>query len=103
MDNKLTAEIRRRGIPPLFAQENEEDPVIYLELCLLQFPWRWYVSECEIEADGRDILFFGFVSGDFNEWGYFRLSELEETRCPLLVDYRFKPVPFSVVKENYNL
>ncbi len=102
MDNNLTAEIKRRGIPPLYAQEDAADPTIYLELSLFQFPWRWYVSECEIEDDG-DVLFFGFVNGDFDEWGYFRLSELEDTQSPLLVSYDFKPMPFSELKKEYNL
>jgi hypothetical protein len=103
MDNQLIAEIKKRGIPPLYAQEeNSADPTIYLELSLFQFPWRWYASECEIE-EGGDVLFFGFVNGDFGEWGYFRLSELESTRCPLLISYDFKPVPFSEVKKAYNL
>ena len=102
MDNQLFAEIKRRGIPPLSAQENATDPTIYLELSLFQFPWRWYASECEIE-DGGDVLFFGFVNGDFNEWGYFRLSELEDTQSPLLVSYDFKPMPFSELKKEYNL
>ncbi len=102
MDNRLIAEIKKREIPPLYTQENTADPMIYLEISLLQFPWRWYVSECEIEESG-DVLFFGFVNGDFDEWGYFRLSEMEDTRCPLLVSYDFKPLPFSKLKKEYNL
>lgn len=102
MDNQLTAEIKKRGIPLLYTQENVADPIVHLELSLFQLPWRWYVTEAQIEASG-DILFFGFVNGDFNEWGYFRLSELEDTRCPLLVSYDFKPPPFSEVKKQYDL
>ncbi len=102
MDNRLIAEIKKREIPLLYTQEDTTDPLIYLEISLFQFPWRWYVSECEIEESG-DVLFFGFVNGDFDEWGYFRLSEMEDTRCPLLVNYSFKPMPFSVVKKEYNL
>jgi len=79
MDNRLIAEIKKRGIPSLYTQEDTTDPMIYLEISLFQFPWRWYVSECEIEESG-DVLFFGFVNGDFDEWGYFRLSEMEDTR-----------------------
>ena len=99
MDNQLTAEIKRRNIPPLYTQENEADPTLYLEIHLFQFLWHWYVSECEIENDGRDILFYGYVRGFENEWGYFRLSELEETRCPVMVNYNFKPLPFSELKQ----
>ncbi len=102
MDNRLIAEIKKREIPPLYTQEDTTDPMIYLEISLFQFPWRWYVSECEIEESG-DVLFFGFVNGDFDEWGYFRLSELEDTSCPLLVSYDFKPLPFSKLKKEYNL
>lgn len=98
MDHRLAAEIKKRAVPPLYAQENSADPIIYLELSLFQFPWRWYVSECVIEPD-EDILFFGFVSGDFNEWGYFRLSEMEATICPLLVSYDFQSLPFSELKK----
>jgi len=102
MDNRLIAEIKKREIPLLYTQEDTTDPMIYLEISLFQFPWRWYVSECEIEESG-DVLFFGFVNGDFDEWGYFRLSELEDTSCPLLVSYDFKPLPFSELKKQYNL
>lgn len=99
MNDKLIAEIKRRGIPPLYAQEYRKDPTIYMRLSLLDFPWRWFVSECEIEDTG-DVLFFGFVKGDFDEWGYFRLSEMKATGCPLLVDYGFKPLPFSELKRS---
>ncbi len=102
MDNRLFAEIKRRGIPPLRAQDGDEDPMIYLEMGLMHVPWRWYVSELEIEEDG-DIILFGFIIGNFNEWGYFRLWELEDGDCPLLVNYDFKPMPFSVLKKEYNL
>jgi hypothetical protein len=102
MDIKLTAEIKKRGIPPLYTQDNITDPTVYLELRLFSLPWRWYVTECEFE-DNTDVLFFGFVKGFENEWGYFRLSELEETRRPLFFDYDFQPLPFSEVKKNYDL
>ena len=77
--------------------------MVYLEMRLSQFPWRWFVTECEIEHDARDVLFFGYVCGFEKEWGYFRLSELEETRSPLMVNYSFKPMPFSELKKEYSL
>ena len=30
-----------------------------------------------------DFIFFGYVVGQFEEWGYFALSELESARGPL--------------------
>lgn len=83
----------------LSEQEMVDDPVVYLELSLFDFPWRWYVSECEIELDVRDVLFFGYVCGTEREWGYFRLSELEETRRVLIVNYDFEPARFSELKK----
>lgn len=101
MDNKLTAEIKKRGIPALYSQEETADPTIYLKLYLFAHDWQWFVSECEIQ--GEDILFFGFVCGLENEWGYFRLSDLIETRKPVILDYNFKPLPFSEIKRLYDL
>lgn len=103
MGLRLIAEIKRRGIPPLYAQENEADPTVYLEMSLFLFPWRWYITECEIEAGSHEILFFGYVVGFEKEWGYFRLSELEEMHRPLIVDYEFKPLPFSELKKERDL
>ena len=36
----------------------------------------------EGEARGDDYLFFGFVAGLVDEFGYFLLSELESVRTP---------------------
>jgi hypothetical protein len=99
----LLAEIKRRGIPPLYAQENNSDPTVYLELQVLNSSWRWYVTECEVELDRNDVLFFGYVVGFEKEWGYFRLSDLKETGRPVLVSSAFEPVPFSELKRLYDL
>jgi hypothetical protein len=103
MDIKLTAEIKKRGIPPLYSQENSDDPTVYLVIHLGSVPyWCWYVTECEFEDD-VDVLFFGFVKGLEKEWGYFRYSDFVETYKPILVDYEFQPMPFSEVKKEYQL
>ena len=52
----------------------EEVPIIAKYFCPWN-KWTWYATE----YDGKD-LFFGFVRGDFNELGYFRLSELKSIR-----------------------
>ena len=102
MDNKLIAEIKRRGIPPLYAQDNSQDPTVYLEIYRFDFSWRWFVSECAVREDGGG-LFFGFIVGGFKEWGYFPIPEPDTARCPLLVNYGFEPVPFSELKKEYRL
>lgn len=100
MDNRLTAEIRRRGIPQLYEQENSPDPTVYLELSLFGFDWRWFATEANIE-DG-DVLFFGYVCGFEKEWGYFRLSDLDTAESPLLIRF-IEPLPFSELKKERDL
>jgi hypothetical protein len=103
MDNKLTAEIKSRAIPALYTQEKALDPMVYLEINIFGFPWRWFVSECELEPEAYDVLFFGYVCGLEKEWGYFRLSDIKETRRPVNIRYEFQPMPFSEVKKAYQL
>jgi len=59
--------------------------------------WTWFVTE-ESEQEG-DFLFFGYVIGHEEEWGYFLLSELESVRGPggltIERDLHFKLGPFS--------
>ena len=54
--------------------------------------WTWYATE----FDGQDI-FFGFVKGDFDEFGSFSLSELQRVRgrlgLPVERDLYFQPTP----------
>lgn len=76
----LTDELRAR-LPPLLSQEAEEEPWVYACLRLPGTPWRWYVFEGEPE--GEDFVFFGFVFGLSDEFGHFRLSELESIRSLL--------------------
>ena len=81
----LTAELRAR-LPPLYSQEAEQDPMVHAKFFLPGTGWTWYVTEGQ-ERDG-DFMFFGFVIGLENEFGYFLLSELESvtTRLGLHVE-----------------
>jgi len=57
--------------------------------------WTWFVTEGEQE-DG-DFVFFGFVVGFEEEWGYFTLNELQNINIQLLKverDLHFKPGKF---------
>lgn len=45
----------------------------------------WYVLEGEKMYDGKDWLLYGYVIGQFNEYGYFTLNELKELRVPCYV------------------
>jgi hypothetical protein len=75
----LPDELKTR-LPPLLSQEAVDEPVVYVRYFLPGTRWAWYVLEGEVE-DG-DFLFFGFVAGLHDEFGHFRLSELEAVRGP---------------------
>lgn len=98
----LTAEIREK-LPPLYSQENNADPTIWVKFFTPDSSWTWYATEGGVE--GRDFLFFGYVVGFEPEWGYFALSELQSIRgklgLPIERDRHFKPCPASVITEKY--
>jgi len=93
----MTKELRKK-IPPLYAQQNIKDPIVYAKYFMPGSHWTWYV----LEFDGKDT-FFGYVDGDYQELGYFSLSELEGIRGPLGLkverDLYWKPKPLSEVKK----
>jgi hypothetical protein len=95
---KLMSKELRKKIPPLYSQENVKDPIVYAKYFMPDSHWTWYV----LEFDGKDT-FFGYVDGDYQELGYFSLSELESIRGPLGLeverDLYWKPKPLSEVKK----
>lgn len=92
----LTKELKRQ-LPPLYATENEADPMVICKFFYPDFGWTWY----GIEFDGEDI-FFGYVAGDFPELGYFSLNELKSNRGKLGLaierDLYFTPCRLSKIK-----
>lgn len=86
-----------KTIPPLYAMENTKDPMVICKFFLPATRWTWYV----IEFDGKDRC-FGYIVGEYNELGYFSLSELEEVEGVYSLgverDIYFEPIPLSEVK-----
>jgi len=84
--------------PAIGETENQNDPQVICKFFLVGSKWIWYA----IEFDGSD-LFFGYVTGDFPELGYFRLSELREVRglfnLPIERDMYFKPQLLSEIRK----
>jgi hypothetical protein len=74
---RLLPEELRHRIPPLYATEQETDPMVWVKFFTPWTNWTWYVTE----YDG-DNTFFGWVEGQDNEFGYFSLSELESIKGP---------------------
>ena len=95
MHGSLIKQIKSLAVPELYAQENRKDPIVYLKIELLKSTWQWFVAEVQVEDN--DMLFFGYVRGFDNEWGYFRLSDLRSAG-PLIYDCEFQPMPFSELK-----
>ncbi len=93
----LTKEIRDK-LPPLYSQEEVQDPMVQVKFFTPDSNWTWY----GIEFDGKD-LFFGWVVGFEMELGYFSLRELQSARGPMGLaierDKWFKPMPLSEVKK----
>ena len=94
----LTQELRKI-LPPLYAQENSPDPIAYVKLFTPDSNWTWYATEGS-EEEG-DFIFFGYVFGFEEEWGFFSLSELQAARgprgLPVERDVYFNPTPISEV------
>ena len=86
-------------LPPLGSQEGVSDPVVHMKFFTRDAEWAWYVTEGSPADD--DFMFFGFVFGIEQEWGYFSLSDLAEvcgpSGFPVERDLRFEPDSFSKV------
>lgn len=95
---KLLTKKLREKLPPLYATEKEEDPMVICKFFTPDSDWTWYA----IEFDGDD-RFFGYVEGHFPETGYFSLSELESVRgpwgLPIERDRHFTPCRLSKVRK----
>jgi hypothetical protein len=94
---KLIPKALARQLPPLYATENDADPIVQCKFFYPDFNWTWYA----IEYDGEDVC-FGFVDGYDPELGYFSLKELLNTRgrlgLPLERDRYFTPCPLSELR-----
>jgi len=99
----LTQEVGKI-LPPLYSQENTLDSTAYVKLFTPDSNWTWYATEGS-EEEG-DFIFFGYVFGFEEEWGYFSLSELQAARgprgLPVERDLYFNPTPISEVMRLYH-
>jgi DUF2958 family protein len=110
---KLLTEELKKQLPPLYSQQNENDPLVVCKFFHPLSPMTWYAIEgSPVDEDGYydtdkekvDFLFFGWVYSDFSELGYFSLSEMEQINVGGLGmerDLHFIPKKLSEVKKEH--
>jgi len=100
---QLLTEELRASLPPLYAQEGNRDPIVHAKFFTPDSNWTWFITEGGPEGD--DFIFFGYVVGFAEEWGYSALSDLESARGPLGFpierDLYFRAGPWSEVLARY--
>jgi hypothetical protein len=98
----LTQELRA-SLPRLYAQDGNSDPTVHAKFFTPDSNWTWFITEGGPEED--DYIFFGYVIGQCEEWGYSALSDLESVRgglgLPIERDLHFRPGPWSEVIARY--
>lgn len=91
----MTKELERK-LPPLYANENVDDPVVIAKYFHPMSDWTWYATE----YDPIERRFFGLVDGFEKELGYFSLDEMESVKVHGLGierDLYWTPKPLSEV------
>jgi|GEM_PF-1517090 len=97
----LTPELRAE-MPKLYAQEGNKNPKVYAKFFFPAGRWTWFVTEGQ--QKGEDFIFFGYVIGDFEEGGNFRLTELQSVSVHGLTvecDLYFKQGAMSEVLDRF--
>jgi DUF2958 family protein len=96
---QLLTEELRASLPPLYSQDGNSNPTVHAKFFTPDSSWTWFITGGSPEED--DFIFFGYVIGLEEEWGYASLAELESVRGPLKLpierDLYFRPGPWSEV------
>ncbi len=77
---------------------SSQEKTVHVKFFFPAADWTWFVLEGKQETD--DYVFFGFVIGFEEEWGYFTLNELQNINIQLLTvekDLHFQPGKFRDV------
>ena len=95
----MTKEILNK-IPAIGSTDGQghlKDRICYVKFFNPCGSWSWF----GIEYDPEERMFFGWVDGDFPEWGYFSMDELQAYKGPLGIgierDMWFTPKPMKEV------
>ena len=76
-----------------------EDKRLYVKFFHPFSSWKWYGAE----YNPKTREFFGYVVGDFPEWGYFNLDQLEEIEIglPTFAWSDNSPVKLGIERDKY--
>ena len=84
-------------LPPLYSQEEEEDPIITVKLTSDDDAWVGYLIEGERREN--DFVVFGLFIGDGTAWGQIPVSRLaqglEDEGLRVHTDRSFQPTRLS--------
>lgn len=87
-------------VPGLYTTENDNDPIVKIHFTNPNGRGDWFVTEGQLESNG-DWYFFGFVRSplqpEFDELGYFTLSELQN--AGIVKDTEWDSKPLSEAKD----
>jgi hypothetical protein len=119
---KLLTAANKKDLPAIYSQEHNPDPLVVVKWFSPYSGWRWYATEGEEVQNGACILtgqngenpddctthyhevdwrFFGLVTGQYDEMGYWMLSDLDVKRgqLPLVErDLYWTPTPLSKIR-----
>jgi hypothetical protein len=70
----LPADLKAK-LPELYSTDGNPSSRAIVKFFSPYNGWTWYA----FEYDAEENMFFGFVKGFENEWGYFSLEELDKT------------------------
>lgn len=84
MNRLLLDEELKNTLPRLYEQDKSEVKILHARFYHPICNWEWYA----MEYSPLQKLFFGLVEGEFLEYGYFTLDELD--RIGAIRDYHFK-------------
>ena len=83
---KLLTKAIRKKLPKLYANDgkDESETIVIVKFFDPCSNWTWYATEGEPVLDDNDnevdFTFFGYVVGNFSEFGYFSLNELKKVK-----------------------
>lgn len=93
-----------KELPVLYSQEkiSNEKKMVHAKFFFPMGSWTWFVMEGE-RKDG-DFIFFGYIIGLVERFGYFTLSDLKSISISGLTierDLYFQPALFGKVMEEF--